>query len=93
MRNPVKQKITVEKKPMLYPQPSPSLPYGNQIRRHDYTRHKSTKQNMNPQNFRNSRRYNQNQKYKTDKGIYKIQFIMAKKRLHMGICEAVFKSI
>ena len=35
----------------------------------DSTRHKSTKQSMNPQNFRNSRRYNQNQKNKTDKGL------------------------
>ena len=30
---------------------------------------RSTKQSMNPQNFRNSRRYNQNQKNKTDKGL------------------------
>ena len=29
----------------------------------------NSKQSMNPQNFRNSRRYNQNQKNKTDKGL------------------------
>lgn len=30
VRNPVKAKNNGRKKPMLYPQPSPSLPYGNQ---------------------------------------------------------------
>lgn len=70
VRNPVKAKITVEKNQCYILNLLHHYLTETKIRRHDYTRHKSTKQSMNPQNFRNSRRYNQNQNIKLTKVLF-----------------------